>query len=110
LNVYSIPTTGWVLKADGTTVNIADILQNNSGGYGMGLANDTAPHTPPAGQVFTAIQVISDAVFSAIIFDPATPFTGNTFTGVTIPKGITLYSRVTSFTLTSGIVIAYKGV
>jgi hypothetical protein len=51
-----------------------------------------------------AIQVIADAVFSAMTGNIG----GDTFTGVTIPAGAILYGTFTAFTLTSGKVIAYK--
>ncbi|RMG81349.1 MAG: hypothetical protein D6712_16510 [Chloroflexi bacterium] len=53
---------------------------------------------------FAAIQFIEGGAFSAL----AGNYTGDALTGVTIPAGTVLYGRFTSFTLSSGKVIAYK--
>ena len=76
-------------------------------GYsGFEYINDTAAHVPDINTFYSSIQVIADAVFSSIV--PAA--TGNTFTGEVIPTGTILYGNFKSVTLTSGKVIAYKGV
>ena len=87
-------------------MDIRDIMENSMGYSGFEYINDTAVHTAPSNRFYCAIQVISDAVFSAIVPAP----TGNTFTGEVIPTGTILYGNFQSITLTSGKVIAYKGV
>lgn len=53
---------------------------------------------------FTAIQVLSDAVFSAFVETGAT----GVMTGITFTAGMTIFGNITGYTLTSGIVRAYK--
>ena len=53
---------------------------------------------------FTAIQVLSDAVFSAFVETGAT----GVMTGITFTAGMTIFGSITGYTLTSGIVRAYK--
>ena len=83
-----------------------DIMENSMGYGGFEYINDKAAHVPALNTFYSSIQVISDAVFSAIVPAP----TGNTFTGEVIPTGTILYGNFQSITLTSGKVIAYKGV
>ena len=52
---------------------------------------------------YTAIQIVSGAVFTSIT---GTGISG-TWTGTTIPAGFTIVGRISAFTLTSGTVIAY---
>lgn len=82
-----------------------NLLNIMVGSYGANYIGDTQAHTPETGYVFCALQVLADAVISA--YSPA--FDGNTFTGVTIPAGTIIYGRFTTITLTSGKVLAYKG-
>ena len=104
---YYAPKSGRILREDSTTMNQADYAVNAMGGNGFEFISDTVAHTPPTGQVFVALQVIADAVISAYTY---TGVSGNTFTGNTIPSGTVVFGRFTSVTLTSGKVIAYKGV
>ena len=53
---------------------------------------------------FTAIQVLEDATFSVFT---ETGATGQAMTGFTVPAGVTLFGRITAYTLTSGKVRAY---
>lgn len=57
-------------------------------------------------QKLYCIHCITDTVFSTLTNDPA--WTGDTFTGVTIPAGTMLFGRFTAVTLTSGSILAYK--
>lgn len=72
------------------------------GAPGAVFVNNTTKTDAPFGKSFHAIQCITDTVFSAI----ANNITG-TQTGVTFPAGTIIYGICTSFTLTSGSVIAY---
>lgn len=98
---------GRILRENDTTINQADYAVNAMGGNGFEYISDTLAHTPPTGQVFVSIQVVTDAIFSAFTF---TSVTGNTFTGAVIPAGTVVFGRFTSIRLSSGRVIAYKGV
>jgi len=75
------------------------------GGYGSKLITDTTVTAPTAGYVFTAIQFLSDTVFTTL--------TGNvtgSIVGVTFIEGSVLYGRFSLITLASGSVVAYEGV
>jgi hypothetical protein len=87
---------------------INSIDENNAGYNGFEFISDTAAHTPSLGQVFTALQLVTDTVFATLTCDVTR--TGNTFTGVTISAGTIIYGRFHSVTLTSGSLIAYKGI
>ena len=87
-------------------MNNRDIMENSMGYSGFEYINDAVPHYAPANMYYCVIQVIIDAVFTAI----AGSISGNTFTGETIPAGTLIYGNFTSVTLSSGKVIAYKGV
>jgi hypothetical protein len=67
---------------------------------GAQFVNNTTAVVGP----FFAVLCITATVFSSITVN----YTGNTFTGVTIPAGTILYGDWDGFTLTSGSVIAYK--
>jgi hypothetical protein len=101
------PGNGRFYKEDGTTINIADLLANGAGGA-FEFISDTEAHAPPSGQVFVALQLITDTVFADLSSEVV--ITGNTFTGASIPAGTIIYGRFNSVTLTSGSLIAYKGI
>lgn len=61
--------------------------------------------TATTGQ-FGAIQVINDAVFSAITMPEYTNATD--LTTLTLTAGTVIYGRCTAFTLTSGVVVAHN--
>lgn len=87
-----------------------DIAESSAGWNGLEFISDTATHTAPKGQVYTALQVISDAVFSTLNAESSSMIAGNSVLGVTISAGTTVYGRFTSVALSSGSLIAYKGV
>ena len=74
------------------------------GEYGGVFVNNTTKTDAPYGTFFYVIQCITDTVFSAMVDNIS-----GTMTGVTFPAGTTIYGLTSSFTLTSGSVIAYKG-
>lgn len=77
--------------------------ENKTFGENGGVyVGDTTKTDAPFGKAFHAIQVIADATFSAI-----TDNISGTMTGVAFPAGTILYGICTSFTLSSGKVIAY---
>lgn len=72
--------------------------------------------------VFAAITMLEDTVFTALTAEDNTKFVNgtaaqtaisaaNTDTSAseTFPKGVTIYGRWTTFTLASGLVMAYRG-
>ena len=66
------------------------------------VINDTTATTGN----FGAIQVVADAVFSALT---APEYTNSAdLLTITIAAGTVLYGRFTAFTLTSGVVIAHN--
>ena len=65
------------------------------------VINDTTATTGN----FGAIQVVNDAVFSAITLPDYTNATD--LTSITIAAGTVIYGTCTAFTLTSGVVIAH---
>lgn len=83
-----------------------------------GIADDTSLSLGQGGAVyaitpavavngdFGAIQAVADAVFTALV---ATNWTGTT-AGLPLSAGVTIFGNFTSFTLTSGKVVAYKNV
>jgi len=85
-----------------------DIEESRAGFLGFEYIGDTAAHLPPANQVFVELYILTTTVIAAISSEVA--LTGTTFTGVSIPAGVTLKGRFKSITLTSGTVIAYKGI
>jgi hypothetical protein len=84
-----------------------DILENAMGYGGFEYINDTEVHSAPENQYFVALQVIADTVIAAVRGEK---LTGNTFTGEIIPSGTVIYGQFSKITLTSGKLIAYKGV
>ena len=104
------PRSGRVLREDDSVVNIADLAEEILGRKGFEFISDNAEHTAPEGMVYIALQVVDDAVIASYKTDEGAEITGNTFTGQLLPAGFILYGRYTSVTLTSGKVIAYKGV
>jgi len=70
------------------------------GGYGGKYISDTSATTPTSKYDFCAILAITDTVVSAVA--------GNIdIASMAITKGIIVYGRWSSITLTSGSVIAY---
>jgi hypothetical protein len=73
--------------------------QDSMGHQGFTLVTGTSAQTSG----YIAIQTITATVISSIA---GTGITG-TWSGTTIPAGITIVGKISSFTLTSGAVIAY---
>lgn len=78
---------------------------NLTGLQGGQVITDTATYTPPTGEAWHAIQVIEQAVISAITTNLTT---SANLVAVTLPAGLVIYGRCTSLKLTSGKVIAYQ--
>ena len=83
-----------------------DLFENSMGVNGIEVITDTAVHTAPINELFCAIMVTADCVIATI----NASVTGNTITGITIPTGMVIPVTFTSISLTSGQVIAVKGV
>lgn len=84
-----------------SSTRTTEILKSAVGGAGGKYITGIAATTPTSGNVFTAIQVITDCVITAV---------GNPtgITAVTLLAGTIIYGRYTSITLSSGSVIAYN--
>lgn len=83
---------------------MSDSRRNNTLEFshqGGTVVNDTTPTTG----TFGAIQVINEAVFSAITAPEYT--NASDLTTITLSAGTVLYGRFTAFTLTSGVVVAH---
>jgi len=83
-----------------------------------GIANDTSlslgqggavyvTDTTQTGGNFGAIQAVETAVISTLTSGNWTP---SPATAIPLPAGVTIFGNFTSFTLTSGKVIAYRNV
>jgi len=107
---YMSPSSGRMLREDDSVVNIADLAEESLGRKGFEFIADTAEHAAPEGMVYTALQVVDDAVIASYETDKGAEITGNIFTGELLPAGFILYGRYTSVKFDSGKVIAYKGV
>jgi hypothetical protein len=81
-------------------------VTNLTGRQGGTVITDTTATTPPANEIFHAIEVIEEAVVAAIAGN-LTNISG--LVGKTLPAGLIIYGQITSITLTSGTVIAYVG-
>jgi len=97
--------TGRYLREDSTSFNHADAEHGAYGFDGFEYITDTVAHTPPAGQVFFAIQFLDASVVLSLA---GTGITGNTIGGAAFPAGFTLYGRFTNIQLASGRCVAQK--
>lgn len=98
------PTT--VMSSTGDVVPVRGkstgemLVADNSGGSGGTVSVGTVQAVGP----FRAIQVFEDCVFSEFT---EVGFTG-AMTGLIVPAGMTIFGSITSYTLSSGKVRAYK--
>jgi len=76
------------------------LVADNSGGSGGVVSTGTAQAVGP----FRAVQIIEDCVFSEFT---EVDFVGS-MVGVLVPAGLTLFGNITTYTLSSGKVRAYK--
>jgi hypothetical protein len=84
---------------------IEGVAKDISLSLGQGGAVYVADTTQTDG-AFGAIQAVADTVFSALV---AGNWTGTT-ASLPLPAGATIFGNFTSFTLTSGKVVAYRNV
>ena len=96
---------GRYLRENSTSFNHADAEHGAMGFDGFEYITDTVAHTPPANQVFFAIQFIDASVVLSLA---GSGITGNAIGGAAFPAGFTLYGRFTSIQLTSGRCVAQK--
>lgn len=74
------------------------------GQKGSVLTSATTTQTGP----FCAIQLITACVFADLTADANSPIVGSgTAIALSLPAGLTIFGKITSFKLTSGQVIAY---
>lgn len=85
-----------------------DIMENSMGYNGAEFISNTVAHPCDTGLVYVAIQAITDVVISA--YTTGAPISGNVLTGIVLSAGTVIYGRFRSITLTSGQLLAYKGV
>jgi hypothetical protein len=85
-------------------------LRAELGLEGFEYISDTQDHTPPVGQVFSSILIVTDATITTITPETVGAITGNPFVGVAIPKGTVVHGRWTKLKLAGGTLIAYKGI
>lgn len=76
-------------------------------GYnGAEFVSDTVQHASGTDMTYTCLHFLADSVISQL----SGGITGNAITGVVLSEGTIIYGRFKSITLTSGKVLAYKGV
>ena len=83
-------------NATGGAATVRDV----TGRTGVTITTNTTAVTGS----FTAVQVLEDATFSVFT---ETGSAGQAMTGFVVPAGVTLFGRITAYTLTSGKVRAY---
>jgi hypothetical protein len=103
------PMTGRQRKEDDTPINVSDKTEEALGGKGFELIEDAAAHAAPAGQCFIALHFVEDTVIAAYLADASAPITGTIIARIWL-AGTVLYGKFTSVTLTSGAIVAYRGV
>ena len=85
--------------------SIEGIASDTSLSLGQGGAVYVSDTTQTNGN-FGAIQAVADSVFAALV---SGNWTGTT-ASIPVPAGVTIFGNFTSFTLTSGKVVAYRNV
>jgi len=85
--------------------SIEGVARDTSLSLGQGGAVYVTDTTQTNGN-FGAIQAVADTVFSALVAGNWTGTTAN----LPLPAGATIFGNFTSFTLTSGKVVAYRNV
>ena len=91
---------------DIAVINTSAQLSAEQGRYGYDIISDTAVHTPPAGHSWCKLHAVTAVVISASTL-AADPVATGTLTG-TITAGQTIWVHLSSITLTSGTLIAYR--
>ena len=76
-------------------------MADRTGALGVVVTTGTSPVVG----TFYAVTVLEDATFAAFTEADAE---GQSMTGFVVPAGVTLYGRITGYTLASGKVRAYK--
>lgn len=100
-----LPIGGNYRYADGVAIVGVGGNLISSESFGEAGAVTTNSTTPVTGS-FAAIQILENTTFSAFTMSNLT----GSLTGFAIPAGTVIYGDITSFTLTSGRVIAYRSV
>jgi hypothetical protein len=77
-------------------------VQDSMGHQGFDLVTGTALQS----KGYVSIQVVSAAIFESVTGQAGSPVTG-TWAMITIPAGTEIKSKIASFKLTSGQVLAY---
>lgn len=84
------------------------------GQYGAVVKTGTTTETADAGKVWFAIQVINDAKFNTLTDNASSTYSSRLAnatlaSALTIPAGVVIYGKFSSFKLHQGAVIAYYG-
>ena len=87
-------------------MNNRDLIENQNGVLGIEVITDTVAHTSDGDSVFTGIRVVTPTVIASVV--PAVA--GNAVTGLTLPANFAIDFVFKTITLTSGTMIAKKGV
>jgi len=99
-NILEKGFAGFVRRLKDMNGYYAETVVDGGGQAGVVVETGTTAVTGS----FSSITILADAVFSAFT---ETDATGDAMTGFTIPAGVTLFGKITAFTLTSGKVRAY---
>lgn len=87
-------------------LNVFNVQEANNLMLGQNGAVFESGTTALTAQKIYCIHCITATVFATLTNDPA--WTGDTFTGVSIPAGTMLFGRFSAITLTSGSILCYK--
>lgn len=85
-----------------TPTRVHESVVDRTGQLGVTVVTDTSAVTGP----FYCLQCLEDTIFATFV---ETGATGGSMVGFAVPAGTPLYGNITSFSLTSGKVRAYKG-
>lgn len=96
---------GFIRKLKDMGGYFAEVFVDGGGQAGCHTETGTSTVVPPGSiPYFTSITILADAVFATLTDQGEV---GDGIGSATIPAGVTLFGRFTTFTLTSGKVRAY---
>lgn len=101
--------TGRTLRESSAYVNLADRIDEMTGGKGMTHIDGTGLVIPPTGMVFIEIHFVEDSVLETLTTQTGAEIIGNTITGLPYGADFVLVGRFTGIKLTSGRAFAYHG-
>ena len=104
-----MPGSGRQYREDSTVVNLADCAEASLGRRGALVVADTNEKTAGAGLCYSAIQMLSDTVFTSHSSSATAPMTADSLAGISIAAGTVIYGKFLKIKLASGTAIAYLG-